>query len=168
MKGMSVGLAAIFSGVVTAAACGGKGGGECAPLEVKVDGQAVQGLKHAYAITQTGSGNTLHQVQIFNHEETCANLTARSRTVPDGEEAFRAFAGGSGTFGKGVGIDAHTQLGVDVELMTDVPKNPGDKVAVCVPPTTFKPVAGRFKDKEVSVKGKLEGAFCGVQNLDAK
>jgi len=153
------------------AACGkgGGGGGDCGPLTVTVDGAPVAGLTHGYAITMVQGGERTEQVQLFNHEAKCEDLVSRKgRTVPDGEESVRAFAGGSGTFGRGIGLDAHTQMGVDVELIGERPKNPGDKVAVCVASASFKPVAGKYKDKAVTVSGKLEGTYCGVMDFDAK
>jgi len=149
------------------AACGGKKT-ECGPLEVTVDGKPLTGLTHGYAITHKRGDELTQQVELFNHEATCDELTSRKgRNVPDGEQAIRAFTGGKGTFGRGVGIESHTQMGLDVDLMGEPPKSPGDKVALCVSDASFKPAIGDYKDKAVTVKGKLEGTYCGVMDWDA-
>ncbi|MCC6621855.1 MAG: hypothetical protein IT385_11405 [Deltaproteobacteria bacterium] len=151
------------------AACGGGKKTECGPLEVTVDGKPVTGLTHGYAITHKRAGELTQQVEVFNHEAKCEELVSRKgRSVPDGEQAVRAFTGGSGMMGQGVGIESHTQMGVDVALMGEAPKNPGDKVALCVSDASFKPAIGDYKDKAVVVKGKLEGTYCGVMDWDAE
>jgi hypothetical protein len=154
----------------------GAGGGEggaaaaCPAFELSVDGKPVTGVTHKLAFTHKRKDDRTHQVQWFNHDKaTCAEVTAtKGRVVPDGEVAVGAFAGGKGAFGKGVSLSYHTQLGVAVALVGPAPEKAGDKVSLCVPETTFKPTVGPDKDKSVTVKGLMEGSWCGFMDWDAK
>lgn len=134
----------------------------CAPLKVLVDGEQVTGLVHGLAITQVQGGERSEQVQVFNHAKvTCEQVLSKSgRMVEDGEIDVRANAG-KGLMSKGIGFDAHSQLGVEVALMGAAPSKPGDQVTLCAPETTFKPTVGEFKGKSVTVSGTFMGTWCG-------
>jgi len=171
---------AIFVAGLSFTACGKSGDappGEaaeapktCGPLKVSVDGQELTGLVHGKAIFNKTAGKKTPQVDVFNHDKvTCAELTnIKGRQVADGEVAVRAFAGGSGSFGMGVGFGSHTQMGVNVDILSKMPEKDGDLVALCVKETTFSPTMGDHKGKSVTVSGKFEGAYCGVLDFDAK
>ncbi|MBT9560630.1 MAG: hypothetical protein IV100_31690 [Myxococcales bacterium] len=134
----------------------------CAPLKVLVDGEQLTGLVHGLAITQVQGGERSEQVQVFNHAKvTCEQVLSKSgRSVEDGEIDVRANAGKT-MMSKGIGFDAHSQLGVEIALMGTAPTKPGDKVTLCAPETTFKPTAGEFKGKSVTVSGTFTGTWCG-------
>lgn len=163
------GLAGLVIAIV-AAGCGGKkeggGGAACGPLKVTVDGVDVAGLGNGLAITQKEGGESSEQVQLFNHAKaTCAQVLSKSgREVPEGEIDVRANAGKS-MMTKGVGIDAHSQMGVEVKLTSAAPKAVGDPVTLCVPETTFTPRVGDYKDKKVTVSGTFAGTWCGVMEF---
>ena len=161
------------------AACSSKEGGagatndearSCPAFEVKVDGTPLTGLTTKMAFTHKKGEDRTHQVQFFNHDKvTCADLTSRKgRIVADGEVTIGAFTGGHGAFGRGVMTSAYTELGVDVALVGEPPGKEGDKVALCVAEKTFKPNGGEWKDKPVTIKGLMEGTWCGFMDWDAK
>jgi hypothetical protein len=129
---------------------------------VLVNGEQLTGLVHGLAITQVQGGERSEQVQVFNHAKvTCEQVLSKSgRSVEDGEIDVRANAG-KGLMSKGIGFDAHSQLGIEVALMGAAPSKPGDKVMLCAPETTFKPTVGEFKDKSVTVSGAFIGTWCG-------
>ena len=149
------------------AACGnkdgGSAGGACKPLSVTVDGAALPALGHGLAKANNMNGDISYEVDLYNHAKaTCDELLNRAgRAVPDDEISVRAFAAGAGMTGKGVAIDAHTQMGGSVTLASPPPKAVGDVVKVCVDHAAFKPIAGTYKDKDVVVDGLFEGTYCG-------
>ncbi len=151
---------------------GGEGGGDaasCPAFEMKVDGQPVTGFTHKLAFTHKQGGEQKLQVQWFNHDKaTCEDVTSmKGRQVPDGEVTVAAMAGGKGVMGKAVIAGSHTEFGVDVELVGDAPKNAGDKVAVCVREAKeIKPMMGPYKGKTLTVKGLLDGSWCGFMDWD--
>lgn len=138
------------------------GGGGCGAPTVTVDGEVVSGLAHGYAVARPRGADTLLEVAVFDREVRCEDLLRPSREPADGEVSVRAFMGGGGAFGHGVGVDVHTQIGVDVDLASVEPRAPGDRVALCVAEATFTPSVGRFKDRAVTMSGRFEGTFCGV------
>jgi len=134
----------------------------CASLKVIVDGDQLTGLVYGLAITQVYGGERSERVQVFNHAKvTCEQVLSKSgRAVEDDEIDVRANAGKS-LMTKGIGFDAHSQLGVEVALMGPAPAKPGDTVTLCAPETTFKPNVGEFKGKSVTVSGTFFGTWCG-------
>jgi hypothetical protein len=141
----------------------GGGGGACKPLSVTVDGTALAAMPHGLAKANNRNGDVSYEVTMLNHDKaTCAQLLDKAgRQIPDGELSVRAFAGGAGMTGKGVAIDAHTQMGGAVSLVGGKPTAVGDRVKVCADSISFKPVAGAYKDKQVVITGLFEGAYCG-------
>jgi hypothetical protein len=139
------------------------GGGTCKPLVVTVDGKPLPALPHGLAKANDMHGDISYEVQVFDHDKaTCEQLLDKNgRQVPEGEIMVRAFAGGSGMTGKGVAIDAHTQLGGAVWLASERPKAVGDAVKVCADSIAFTPIAGRYKDKRVVITGQFDGTYCG-------
>lgn len=159
---------AVVASLVFVAGCpskkdGAPGDKACKPLTVTVDGTALPALAHGLAKANNMNGDISYEVQLFNHDKTtCEQLLDRQgRHVPDDEISVRAFAAGAGMTGKGVAIDAHTQMGGPVTLASEVPKAAGDIVKVCADHIAFTPIAGRYKDKQVVVSGLLAGAYCG-------
>jgi hypothetical protein len=142
---------------------GAAAAGSCKPLAVTVDGAPLAAMPNGLARSNKMSGDVTYEVQMFNHDKaSCGEMLSKSgRQVPDGEVSVRAFAGGSGMMGKGVGIDAHTQAGGNVSLASPKPKAPGDIVKVCVENVSFTPQVGDLKGKKVTVTGLFEGTFCG-------
>ena len=138
-------------------------GGACKPLSVTVDGTALPPLGNGLAKANNMNGDISYEVQLYNHDKaTCdALLDKAGRQVPEGEIMVRGFAAGAGMTGKGVAIDAHTQMGGPVTLASEVPKAAGDIVKVCVDNVSFKPIAGRYKDKQVVIDGLFTGTYCG-------
>jgi hypothetical protein len=150
--------------LVVLAGCGKKMTAEsCGPLTVTVDGQPLAAMPHGVARANVMNGDTSYEVEVFNHDKTtCEQLLSKTgREIPDGEVSVRAFAGGDGLMGKGVGIGAHTQAGGDVELVSAKPKAVGDVVSICVSETTFTPKIGDHKDKKIVFKGLVSGKYCG-------
>jgi hypothetical protein len=137
--------------------------GPCKPLTVTVDGTALPAMPHGFAKANNMNGDVSYEVLVFNHDKTTCdqlmNRTGRERV--DGEVSVRAFAAGAGMTGKGVAIDAHTQMGGNVTLASDKPKAVGDVVKICVDNVAFKPIAGAYKDKTVVVSGLFKGTYCG-------
>ena len=178
MKDFAISRSALFSASLLMLACGSKGDGgaggggdaaSCPAFELKVDGQAVTGFTDKLAFTHKRHDERIHQVQWFNHAATCADVTSmKGRVIPEGEIDIAAMAGGNGAFGKGVIMSSHSQLGVDVALVGAAPAKEGDKVQLCVPETTFKPKMGQYADKSISIKGLMEGSWCGFMDWDAK
>jgi len=141
----------------------GGASGDCKPVAVTVDGTALPAMPKGLAKANNMNGDVSYEVQLFNHDKaTCDDMLNKSgRQVPDDEISVRAFAAGAGMTGKGVAIDAHTQMGGAVTLASDTPKAVGDVVKVCVDNVAFTPIAGRYKDKNVVVNGLFEGTYCG-------
>ena len=135
----------------------------CKPLAVTVDGQPLVATPHGLARANNMHGDIAYEVQLFsNREATCDELLNKAgRHVAEDEVSVRAFAAGPGMTGKGVGIDAHTQMGASASLIGAPPKAVGDVVKICVDDTTFKPIAGAYKDKQVVVSGLFQGTYCG-------
>lgn len=142
---------------------GGGGGGACKPLSVTVDGTALAAMPHGLARSNNMNGDVSFEVQMFNHDKsTCDEMVSKSgRNIQDGEVSVRAFAGGGGMMGKGVGIGAHTQAGGNINLVGDKPKAVGDIVKICAGDISFTPKMGDHKDKKVVVSGLFEGKYCG-------
>jgi len=142
---------------------GAASAGDCKPLSVTVDGTALPALGKGLAKANDMNGDISYEVQLYNHDKaTCDELLNKAgRQVPEDEISVRAFAAGAGMTGKGVAIDAHTQMGGPVTLASDKPKAVGDVVKVCVDNVAFKPIAGRYKDKQVVISGLFEGTYCG-------
>jgi hypothetical protein len=148
-------------------ACSKKGGGACKALSVTIDGKAIPGLGHGLARVNKMHDERNWEVDLFNHDKvTCEQFNSKSgRSVAEGEISVRAFAGGEGMMGAGVGIDSHTQSGVTVNLTGDKPKVVGDKVTICVDNASFKPMVGANKDKTVVIDGLFEGSYCGEMSF---
>lgn len=137
--------------------------GACKPMSVTAGGVAIGALGHGLArLNKTGHTQSW-QVDVWNHDKvTCEKYNnKRGRNVEPGEVSVRAFAGGEGMMGQGVGIDVHTQGGVEVEVVGAEPKAIGDQVTLCVDHAAFKPIAGTYKDQDVVIDGLFEGTYCG-------
>jgi len=145
----------------------GGGGGSCKPLSITVDGKAIPGLGHGLARLNKMGSDQSYEVDVFNHDKvTCEKFNDKhGRAMEPDEVNARAFAGGEGMMGKGVGIGSHTQSGVTVEVVGDPPKAVGDLVKICVDNATFKPAVGDLKDKAVVVDGLFEGKYCGEMSF---
>jgi len=162
-------LSYLVIAVALAAGCSNKKEGgaaaaaSCKPLAVTVDEARFARRPNGLARSKNMNGDISYEVQLFNHDKsTCEDMVNKSgRQVPDGEVSVRAFAGGGGMMGKGVGIDAHTQAGGNVSLVSAKPKAPGDIVKVCVDNVSFSPQVGDLKGKKVAVTGLFEGKYCG-------
>jgi hypothetical protein len=141
----------------------GGGGGACKPLAVTVDGQPLAAMPNGLARSNNMNGDITYEVQMFNHDKsTCEEMVSKGgRQVPEGEVSVRAFAGGAGMMGRGVGIESHTQAAVDATLISDKPKGNGDVVKICVKDASFTPKIGDYKDKKVTITGLFEGKYCG-------
>jgi hypothetical protein len=135
----------------------------CKPLTVTVDGTALAAMPNGLARSNNMNGDISYEVLMFNHAKaTCAELVSKSgRQIPDGEVSVRAFAGGGGMMGKGVGIESHTQAGGGVSLVSATPKTAGDIVKICVDNVAFTPQVGENKGKKITINGLFEGAYCG-------
>ncbi len=154
--------------ILLTGACGTKrenasGGGSCARLAVTVDGTVHPALPHGLARISKMTNSSTIEVEMFNHDKaTCDEMTSKKgRNIHDGEISVRAFTGGSGMMGTGVGIEAHTQAGGNVRLVGDKPTAVGDIVKICVDNASFVPAIGSFKNKQVTVTGLFEGKYCG-------
>ncbi len=134
----------------------------CEPLAVTVDGVPLPPVGHGLARANNMHGDVSYEVQLTNQPGvTCEQLLSEAgRAVPDGEIMVRAFAGGAGLTGHGVGIDAHSQMGGAVTLLAK-PRAIGDLVEVCVDHMSFTPIAGAYKGTHVTVSGRFAGAYCG-------
>ncbi len=152
-----------FTLLVATAGCGNKSkdASSCKPLSVTIDGKAVV-LGHALGRHNTGTSESW-EVDVFNHDKvTCEQYMNKSgRPVADGEVNVRAFAGGDGMMGKGVGIGANTQAGKSVELVGDPPKAKGEPISICVDNVSFKGMVGEYKDKPIVIDGLFQAASCG-------
>ncbi|MDQ3369684.1 MAG: hypothetical protein M3680_30040 [Myxococcota bacterium] len=152
--------------VASSSGCGSKQAQtaeSCGPVAVTVDGKPLDAMPKGFARTTIMGDSRTLEVEVFNHDQTtCEEMISRKgRNVPEGELSVRAFAGGSGMMGKGVGIESHTQAGGDVSIVGDKPKAAGDVVSICVGNVSFKPRVGAYKDKQVTVKGLFTGTYCG-------
>jgi hypothetical protein len=158
-----VGAALVASCAKKRESGGTAAGSSCKPLTVTVDGTALPAMPNGLARSNNVSGDISYEVLMFNHAKaTCEELLSKSgRQIPDGEVSVRAFAGGTGMMGKGVGIESHTQAGGEVSLVSAPPKAAGDIVKVCVDNVTFSPQVGANKGKKVTMNGLFEGAYCG-------
>ena len=160
-------LALVMVAVVAAAACKkAKTAETCGALSVTIDGKPQPAMPNGLARLTVVGNDKLYEVQVFNHDQaTCEQFISRSgRNVPDGEVSVRAFGGGDGLMGKGVGLASHTQAGGDVDVVTK-PKAVGDPVAICVDGVTFTPSIGDNKGKKVEIKGLFTGTYCGEMKL---
>ncbi|MBL8624298.1 MAG: hypothetical protein JNK64_23530 [Myxococcales bacterium] len=158
------------------AACGGEKksdnppaakptGDACGPLTVTIDGKPVDGLTHAFALTQQSGDDTNEQVHVFNHDKvTCADLLGAGRAVADGEIWVRASVGKKITT-RGIGFNEHAELDVDVKQTSAAATKPGDQVSLCVPRTELAPAKGAYAGKKVVVSGTMSAAWCGTQTL---
>lgn len=135
----------------------------CGPLTVTIDGAPLAAMPHGLARKNVAAGEINYEVEVYNHATTtCEQFLSKSgRSVPDGEVSVRAFAGGGGLMGKGVGLAAHTQAGGDVDLVGPKPAKAGDPVQICVSEQSFTPKMGDHKGKKVTFKGLLTGTYCG-------
>lgn len=145
-----------------AAGCKKKTAESCGALTVSVDGKPLAAMPNGLARLNVHGDNKTYEVEVFNHDKsTCEEFASnKGRQIPDGEVSVRAFGGGDGLMGKGVGIEAHTQAGGDVDVVTK-PKAVGDPVAICVDGVTFTPKIGDYKDKKVEINGLFTGKYCG-------
>jgi hypothetical protein len=159
-------LAAACSKKDGGASGGNASGSACASLSITVDGTPLPALPHGLARAVNADGHVHYEVVLFERKTTrCEQLLDKNRQIPDGEISVRAFAGGTGLAGEGVGIGIHTQIGGPVSLVGDKPKAAGDVVRVCVDKASFKPIMGDYKDKHVVVAGLFEGTYCGEMTL---
>jgi len=145
-------------------ACGKKQTAEsCGALSVTVEGQPLPAMPNGFARANIMNGDTSYEVDVFNHDQiTCEKFIDKGgRQVPDGEVSVRAFAGGDGLMGRGVGIESHTQAGGEVSLVSAKPKAVGDLVQICADNISFTPQVGKNKGKKVVVKGLFTGKYCG-------
>lgn len=135
----------------------------CKPLSVSVDGTPLAAMPNGLARSNNMNGDISYEVHVFDHDKaTCDELLGKSgRSVPEGEVSVRAWAGGAGSMGRGVGLGAHAQMGVDVALVSAKPKAMGDRVKLCVNNVSFTPQIGAEKGKTVVMNGLVEGAYCG-------
>lgn len=142
---------------------GGASAAACKPLTVTVDGTPLAAMPNGLAKSNNMNGDISYEVHAFDHAKTtCEDMLNKSgRTVPEGEVSVRAWAGGAGSMGKGVGIGAHAQMGVDVKLVSGRPKASGDVVKLCVNHVSFTPQVGAEKGKTVVMNGLVEGTYCG-------
>lgn len=160
-------LALALAVVAAAAGCGKKKTADnCGALTVTVDGKPLEAMPNGLARLNIYGDSKTYEVQVFNHDKSsCESFISKSgRQIPDGEVSVRAFAGGDGLMGRGVGIEMHTQAGGDVDLVTK-PKAVGDPVQICVDSVSFSPGIGDNKGKKVSIKGLLTGKYCGEINM---
>jgi hypothetical protein len=149
--------------LLVVAGCGKKMTAEsCGALTVTVDGKPLAAMPNGLARLNIYGDSKTYEVEVFNHDKsTCEQFVDRKgREIPQGEVSVRAFAGGDGLMGKGVGIESHTQAGGDVELVTK-PKAVGDQTAICVDGVSFTPRIGDHQGKKVEIKGLFAGKFCG-------
>lgn len=141
--------------------------GACEPLEILVDDQPLPAMTHglARAVRRAGSDRATYEVHVFDRPgATCEQLLAKQpRAAPAGELGARAFAGATG---RGIAIDAWTQAGGSIALSGETPKQPGDRVTICVRDrTTFEPKLGAYRGKRITVRGTFTGTFCGDLEL---
>src|SRR5215204_4610156 len=107
--------------LVCIAGCGKKLTAEsCGALTVSVDGKPLAAMPNGLARLTVHGDDKMYEVQVFNHDKsTCEEFASnKGRQIPEGEVSIRAFAGGDGLMGKGVGIESHTQAGGDIEVVT--------------------------------------------------
>ncbi len=161
LKHVALASVILVSGVI-AVGCKKKTAESCGALTVTVDGKPVAAMPNGFARLNLQSSDKIYEVDVFNHDKTtCEQILSKSgRNVPDGEVSIRAFAGGDGLMGKGVGIESHTQAGGDIDLVTK-PHAVGDAVAICVDDVSFTPRIGDNKGKKVTIKGLVTGRYCG-------
>ena len=137
----------------------------CGPLAVTIDGKAVDGLVHAFALTQKSGDDTNEQIHVFNHDKvTCADLLGAGREPADGEIWVRAGVGKTITT-RGVGFNEHTEIDIAVTLTSAAAAKPGDMVTMCVPRTELAPAKGPYAGKKVVVSGTMTAAWCGLMTL---
>jgi hypothetical protein len=162
---VAVAVAVVVGGGCSKKDGAGSGGaaGSCKPLAVTVDGTPLAAMPNGLARSNNMNGDISYEVLVFNHDKaTCAELVSKAgRQIPDGEVSVRAFAGGGGMMGKGVGIASHTQAGGDISLVSAKPTAVGDIVKVCVDNVSFSPQVGENKGKKVTITGLFEGKYCG-------
>jgi len=158
---------ALVAALLTVVACKkAKTAETCGPLTVTVDGKPLPAMPNGLARLTIQGNDKLYEVEVFNHDKsTCEQFIDRKgRQIPEGEVSIRAFAGGDGLMGKGVGIESHTQAGGDVDVVTK-PKAVGDPVSICVDGASFTPHVGDNKGKKVQVNGLFTGKYCGEMTM---
>ncbi len=136
----------------------------CGALSVTIDGQLLAATPHGLA--RRLMDTRAFEVQMFNHDKsTCEEFIDRGgRFMVDKEVSVRAFAGGDGHMDKGVGLEATTQAGGDVTVVT-WPKVVGDPVAICADSVSFTANEGAHKGKKIEIKGLFTGKFCGEMQM---
>ena len=132
----------------------------CGALLVTIDGERLAATPHGLARRMMDT--RAFEIQMFNHDKsTCEEFLDRSgRFMVDKEVSVRAFAGGDGAMDKGVGLEATTQAGGYVTVVT-WPKVVGDPVAICVDDASFIANEGAHKGKKIEIKGLFTGKYCG-------
>lgn len=128
----------------------------CGPASVVGGGKTVE-VKKALVVWEPKYKVTI--LYGFNHTEaTCENALKGSFSVPDGSISFRVSDSSTDT----VGVSSYTHMGSDVKvsLRKKVGKV-GDTAELCLDKVTFTPIAGHFKEQEVTMSGKFVGEYCG-------
>ena len=129
----------------------------CGPMSVTADGtQFDQLLTNGFAYTQKSGGDTTEIVQMYNNPDVTCTDVLGGRTVVEPEEVM-------------FGAAAKAQAGVLVEeefkfgktSLLNEPSAVGDRISICVQPTTVNPSSGKFAGRTVVMSGKFTGTYCG-------
>ena len=151
-------------------ACGSKAakttGDTCAPFSLVADGVAITDLTHGLAVEmKDASGSSLQIEEVNTDAVTCTDVLSKNgRNGATGERSMRAFIGQQAS-NSGVEFDQFVQMGLSIRRLGAEPVNAGDPVAMCIDNYTFTPIGGPYKDKRVTVGGKLQGTYCGAMDF---
>lgn len=137
-------------------------GSENIPGSIIVDGKKLD-LPYSLSVKEkTGAyAKGGYLIYLFNHNKnSCDDVTSSARQIKTGEISVRIFSD-EGKSWSVVGIENHSQLGVNVRTLK-IPTAIGDEVILNVPEKiTFKPLVGKYKGQEVIIHGSFKGKYCG-------
>ena len=141
-------------------------GDTCKPFSLVADGLAVTDLTHGLAIEMKDASGSSLQLEACNTDAvTCTDVLSKNgRNSAPGERSMRAFIGQQAS-NSGVEFDQFVQMGLTIRRLGAEPVNAGDPVTMCIDDYTFTPIGGPYKDKRVTVGGKLQGSYCGAMDF---
>ncbi len=134
----------------------------CSELSITVDGRELTPLSNAIAIQERKAGG--YMVQLYDHDGVDCRQALSGHRVPRPREVFaRAYVGPT-AHQTAVGLGEDTKMDVGA-VLAERPEKVGDQVAICLRnPVSFTGTAGTWAGKQITMSGRFEGTFCGMQH----